>query len=147
MNDLIELIKKVDYNFEGEEWEDASDEAKDLIRKLLVADPKKRLCPAKALDHPWMKITQSVKNPFARKSNLLIQSNLIQNQRRLTKTTVPVLTKRVSFNQNFKNTISFPDFTTSIKKIGGDSDMSSEEHSLESGSEDLSVEIKEENGN
>jgi calcium/calmodulin-dependent protein kinase I len=37
---LFEEIKQCKYNFEVDTWETVSDEAKDFIRKILVADPK-----------------------------------------------------------------------------------------------------------
>jgi len=38
----------------GKEWEAVSDEAKDLVRKLLVTDSKKRLTAAQALKERWI---------------------------------------------------------------------------------------------
>jgi calcium/calmodulin-dependent protein kinase I len=52
-----ELFKKImacDYEF-GEGWDVVSDSAKDLIRNLLVKDPKKRFTATQALNHPWLK--------------------------------------------------------------------------------------------
>lgn len=40
---LFELIKKGEFDFPSPYWDDISDMAKDLIRKLLVVDPKSRL--------------------------------------------------------------------------------------------------------
>ena len=40
---LFEKIKKVDYNFDAPTWVNVSEEAKDVIRRLLVADPTKRM--------------------------------------------------------------------------------------------------------
>lgn len=35
-------------------WSAVSDSAKDLISKLLVVDPKKRLTAEQVLEHPWV---------------------------------------------------------------------------------------------
>ena len=51
---LFEKIKKVDFNFDAPTWENVSEEAKDVIRKLLVADPSKRMTPTEFLNHPWV---------------------------------------------------------------------------------------------
>jgi len=40
-------------------WKKSSREVKDLIQKLLVYQPKKRLTAIQALQHPWFKITDS----------------------------------------------------------------------------------------
>ena len=51
---LFEKIKKVDYNFDAPTWENVSEEAKDVINRLLVADPAKRMSPDEFLKHPWI---------------------------------------------------------------------------------------------
>ena len=37
----------------GKRWENISDVAKDLVQKLLVVDPVKRLKAEEVLQHPW----------------------------------------------------------------------------------------------
>jgi len=37
-----------------EGWGDLSEDGKDFIKKLLVADPKVRLSADQALSHPWL---------------------------------------------------------------------------------------------
>ena len=37
---VFKKIEKVEFNFKAEEWQPISEEAKDLIRKLIVKDPK-----------------------------------------------------------------------------------------------------------
>ena len=41
------------YYFSDECWSFVSDDAKDLINKLLVVDPSKRYTCEQALKHPW----------------------------------------------------------------------------------------------
>ena len=41
--ELLERIKKCNYDFEDETWDIVSDEAKDFVSKIMVANPKKRL--------------------------------------------------------------------------------------------------------
>ena len=50
---LFEKIKNVEYNFHAPIWKSISEEAKDLISRLLVKDPEKRLTPDDVLMHPW----------------------------------------------------------------------------------------------
>ena len=40
---LFEQIKNCEYDFNDDNWKNVSDEAKDFISKILVADPKKRM--------------------------------------------------------------------------------------------------------
>jgi serine/threonine protein kinase len=51
---LFSLIVHASYSFPDPYWTDVSDKAKDLVQKLLVIDPKKRLSADQALQHPWM---------------------------------------------------------------------------------------------
>ena len=53
---LFEKIKNCDYNFDVETWDNVSPEAKDFVKRILVADPKKRLTCAQMMEHPWMHI-------------------------------------------------------------------------------------------
>ncbi len=52
--ELFELIKKCQYSMDKPAWKFISDDAKDFIRKLLVADPAKRLKAKEIQNHPWM---------------------------------------------------------------------------------------------
>jgi serine/threonine protein kinase len=46
-------IKDARYTFKHSEFDDVSHLAKDLIRKLLEKNVKRRLTTEKALKHPW----------------------------------------------------------------------------------------------
>jgi len=51
---LFELIAKGKVEFPSPYWDNISDPAKDLIKKLLNVDPEKRLKSDDILSHPWM---------------------------------------------------------------------------------------------
>jgi len=51
---LYELIKSGSYSFPSPYWDDISENAKDLIRNLLVVDPSKRFTPKQILAHPFV---------------------------------------------------------------------------------------------
>ncbi|GMH48234.1 hypothetical protein TrRE_jg1956 [Triparma retinervis] len=53
-NLLFKKIKRGDYEFHPEFWNDISPEAKDLIGRCITVDPKKRISCADAVSHPWM---------------------------------------------------------------------------------------------
>jgi len=50
---LFKKIMACEYEF-GEGWDAISYEAKDLVKNLLVKDPKKRLTATQVLKHPWI---------------------------------------------------------------------------------------------
>jgi len=52
---LFEQILSGHFDFPPTYWAGVSESAKDLIRKLLNVDPKKRLTATQALDHPWLR--------------------------------------------------------------------------------------------
>jgi calcium-dependent protein kinase len=52
---IIEAVLRGKYTLDEPEWEDISDEAKDLVRKMLEYDPVKRISASDALQHKWIK--------------------------------------------------------------------------------------------
>lgn len=54
--EVFRKIKEAEFHFNHAEFETVSEECKDLIRKLLIINQKKRLDGQKALNHPWFKI-------------------------------------------------------------------------------------------
>ncbi|XP_053325621.1 serine/threonine-protein kinase Chk2 [Spea bombifrons] len=51
---LKEQIAGGNYTFIAAAWENVSEPALDLVKKLLVVDPEKRLTTKQALEHPWL---------------------------------------------------------------------------------------------
>lgn len=51
---MFQRILKCDYEFVAPWWDEVSENAKDLVRKLIVLDPKKRLTAKEALKHKWV---------------------------------------------------------------------------------------------
>lgn len=52
---MYKKIIKGDYKFDSPFWDEISENAKDLVRKLLHLNPKERLTASQALKHPWVK--------------------------------------------------------------------------------------------
>lgn len=52
--DLAKQILDCDFSLTDGVWDKISSEAKELIQKLLVYDPNKRLSASEALKHPWL---------------------------------------------------------------------------------------------
>ncbi|KAJ7993234.1 hypothetical protein DPEC_G00270330 [Dallia pectoralis] len=51
---MYSRILNCDYEFVSPWWDEVSLNAKDLVSKLIVQDPQKRLTVKEALDHPWV---------------------------------------------------------------------------------------------
>lgn len=54
-NEILANVQKGNFNFDGDEWEEISKEAKDLIKKL-ITKPERRLTAQEALEHKWFKL-------------------------------------------------------------------------------------------
>jgi calcium-dependent protein kinase len=52
--DIIKKVKIGDFQFDPEDWSKISEEAKNLIRKMLTRDPAKRVSAKEALADPWV---------------------------------------------------------------------------------------------
>jgi len=55
---ILELVAQAKYEFHEAEWASISKDAKDLISRLLIVEPTKRLTMEELLNHPWL--TQAV---------------------------------------------------------------------------------------
>jgi len=51
--EILKAVAKGAYDFDGDEWNNISEDAKDLINKLLTYDPVKRISAKEALEHKW----------------------------------------------------------------------------------------------
>jgi len=52
---LLKQVAEAKYDFFENEWKNISDGAKDVIRRLLVADPASRMTMPQLLEHDWVK--------------------------------------------------------------------------------------------
>ena len=76
---LEDQIKTGSYEFLDEFWSDVSENAKDLIRKLLCVDPEKRISLDDALEHDWIKNDFEMKRK-AYKLMYKDEENLVLNE-------------------------------------------------------------------
>ena len=53
-DEIYEKIRLCKIDFNDEEWDNISNDAKDLIKKLLIKDPHKRYSAREALAHSWI---------------------------------------------------------------------------------------------
>ena len=62
-NEIFQKILKSDYKLNGDDWNNISNDAKDLLKKLLQKKPNKRITAQEALKHPFI-----VKNTLNKKN-------------------------------------------------------------------------------
>ena len=103
-NEMVEKIKIGRYSFPEEDWGNISSDAKDLIKKLLVVEPNKRLTSVEVITHPWLNVKlpntplATIKNVAKMKSLYATQtfSDLREEMRTRSKTTKEVVSKKIS---------------------------------------------------
>ncbi|KAK3039701.1 hypothetical protein RJ639_027042 [Escallonia herrerae] len=52
---IFDAILQGELDFESQPWPSISSSAKDLVRKMLTQNPKKRISSAQVLEHPWLR--------------------------------------------------------------------------------------------
>ncbi|CAL0317475.1 unnamed protein product [Lupinus luteus] len=52
---IFDAILQGHIDFESQPWPNISNSAKDLVRKMLTQDPKKRITSTRVLEHPWIR--------------------------------------------------------------------------------------------
>ncbi|XP_010555837.1 PREDICTED: calcium-dependent protein kinase 20-like [Tarenaya hassleriana] len=52
---IFEQVLKGELDFISEPWPNVSESAKDLVRRMLIRDPKKRMTAHEVLCHPWIR--------------------------------------------------------------------------------------------
>lgn len=75
---IMEKIKICDYNLEGPKWENISDEAKDLVKKMITLDPELRIKTQDALSHPFF--TNNSKNKVnVNEKHVAVQNRILKS--------------------------------------------------------------------
>ena len=99
-NTLFNLIKGSSYDFPSPYWDSVSDKAKDLIRKLLIVDPKKRLSCEEILKHPWLTQTKHSGEALPFKDDYIEYKKKSKLKSAIMATMIVKLWKRITFNKH-----------------------------------------------
>ncbi|KAI6688400.1 hypothetical protein NL676_025228 [Syzygium grande] len=127
---ILEAIMEGNLDLESAPWPSISASAKDLISKMLMRDPKKRITAAEALEHPWLRedgvaSDKPIDNAVLRRMRQFRASN------KLKKLALKVIAQNLSaeeikgLRQMFNNmdtdgsgTITFEEFRTGLSRLG-----------------------------
>jgi calcium-dependent protein kinase len=90
------------YDFNDKVWDNVSDEAKDLISKILVPE-KERLTPKECLNHPWVKNSAETEVPKDTQDVYLSRLKQFQMASKLKKTILSYLASRVTEDEIKEN--------------------------------------------
>lgn len=88
---ILSAIRRCAFDFSDPIWAEIGPSVKDLIQKMLVPDPKKRILPGEILLHPWVQQATSAK--FRAPVNAVIAKNLrnFQSVSALKRTTMEMI--------------------------------------------------------
>ena len=78
--EIYKQVLKGEYDFPKEEWQNVSEEAKNLVQKMLEKDTKKRITALDALQDKWFKINKQKKT-----NNKLLAKNVLKNMKKFKK--------------------------------------------------------------
>jgi calcium-dependent protein kinase len=105
-NDEKEVMRKITkgkFSLNGPEWQDISEDAKDLIKSLLKYKPDERISAGMALQHPWIIKHKNKEQGLLPKLSV---TNFLENvsfKQKLHRLTIAYLVHQMSANQNIKN--------------------------------------------
>lgn len=69
--EIFAAVKRANLQFHSPQWDDITDLAKDLIRRLLTRNPSERICAEEAQRHPWFDSVQPASKNRVKNSALL----------------------------------------------------------------------------
>ncbi|EYU17566.1 hypothetical protein ABFS82_03G074800 [Erythranthe guttata] len=127
---IFEEILKGHLDLQTSPWPSISNGAKDLIKKMLTLDQKKRITAAEALEHPWLKKDgEASDEPID--SAVLIRMKQFRAMNKLKKLALKVIAENMSeeeikgLRQMFNNmdtdgsgTITYEELRTGLSKLG-----------------------------
>ncbi|KAH0680672.1 hypothetical protein KY284_021757 [Solanum tuberosum] len=127
---IFEEIVKGQLDFESSPWPSISTSAKDLVRKMLTMDPKKRITADEALQHPWlMKDGEASDKPI--NSAVLSRLKQFRAMNKMKKLALKVIAENLSedeikgLKQMFNNmdtdgsgTITYDELKTGLSRLG-----------------------------
>lgn len=125
--EIIENVIKGEYHFQHDSFKSVSDEAKDMISKLLVKDPTKRFSAEQAYNHPWIQMSEPDASTVG--SEVINNLNDFVHALKLKKTTLTYLASKlpessyedirkafIAFDKNGDGRISSDEFKTLLEK-------------------------------
>ncbi|KYQ89395.1 putative protein serine/threonine kinase [Tieghemostelium lacteum] len=102
---IFEQIRKAIFDFPSEDWDVVSNEAKDLIKRLLNVNPAKRYSCSQILEHPWFNPNASLEKLIDEDLRQQTQSSSFNSgsNSSLSSNSSSVLGKRKSDDSLFSN--------------------------------------------
>lgn len=128
--ELIPRIKAACYCFPEEDWDGVSDDAKDLIQKLICLDEPVRYTAAQTMGHTWIKNKAPKAKDAPLKAATLTNMRSFRGNNNLKKAALQVIAQRLkeddikqlkdmflTLDQNGDGTVTFQELSEGIEKL------------------------------
>ncbi|KAF4699663.1 hypothetical protein FOZ63_002035 [Perkinsus olseni] len=93
--EIIRRVRRGSFEFDLPAWTTVSTEAKDLIEKLLVLDPSRRLTAEQALHHPWIDSLAPGASVKTISPGALVNLNNFNKQNKLKRMALTVIARQI----------------------------------------------------
>ncbi|XP_006657762.1 calcium-dependent protein kinase 19 isoform X2 [Oryza brachyantha] len=126
---IFDAILQGEIDFESQPWPSISESAKDLVRKMLTQDPKRRISSAQVLQHPWLREGEASDKPID--SAVLSRMKQFRAMNKLKKMALKVIASNLNeeeikgLKQMFTNmdtdnsgTITYEELKAGLAKLG-----------------------------
>ncbi|KAG2446603.1 hypothetical protein HYH02_008588 [Chlamydomonas schloesseri] len=128
---IEKAVLKGKYPLEGEEWDEVSDEAKDMVRAMLQPDPDKRAPLQQLQAHPWFAAAVTMSPCAARGTRMVSHLRAFLSSTRLKRLAMLVVASNmkadevdqlrelfVAADTNKNNLIDFEELRAALTKLG-----------------------------
>ncbi|KAI9201295.1 hypothetical protein LWI28_021220 [Acer negundo] len=126
---IFEAVLEGNLDLQSSPWPSISASAKDLIKKMLTRDPKRRITAAGALEHPWLKDGEISDKPID--SAVLIRLKQFRAMNKMKKLALKIIAENLSeeeikgLKQMFNNmdtdgsgTITYEELKNGLSRLG-----------------------------
>ncbi|XP_010529441.1 PREDICTED: calcium-dependent protein kinase 21 [Tarenaya hassleriana] len=126
---IFDEIIKGEIDFDSQPWPSISESAKDLVRKMLTKDPKKRITASQVLEHPWIKGGEAPDKPID--SAVLSRMKQFRAMNKLKKLALKVIAENMSeeeikglktmfanMDTDKSGTITYEELKTGLARLG-----------------------------
>eukprot|EP00922_Rhytidocystis_sp_ex-Travisia-forbesii_P001019 GHVS01001448.1.p1 GENE.GHVS01001448.1~~GHVS01001448.1.p1 ORF type:complete len:666 (+),score=103.33 GHVS01001448.1:59-2056(+) len=130
-SDVLSKVKSGNFSFAGAEWKKVSEDAMELIRKLLKINPRDRFTAEDALKHPWIRCLAKNSKNVALPDTLMANLKGFRAQNKLKKAALTVIAQHMSEKEidNLRNifvtldvdnsgTLSVQEVSEGLKRLG-----------------------------
>mmetsp|Transcript_24291 Transcript_24291/g.46098 ORF Transcript_24291/g.46098 Transcript_24291/m.46098 type:complete len:523 (+) Transcript_24291:185-1753(+) len=127
---IFDAVRRGQYDITNKPWDKISRQAKDLVQKLLVINPKQRLTAQQALQHPWLREGGEAPDTVL-DDTVLSRLKKFSGMNRLKKMALNVIAKNMSqheieglsemfkaFDRDNSGTITMQELKEGLKKMG-----------------------------